>query len=369
MVRSTNPLFRRLAGMTSPMRGRFGPVFESMEAKPVRRRRVSALTRAALFAGAALALYGAACGDAVAAARADRYPDKPVRMIVSFPPGSGPDILARTLGQRLDRIWGQQLIVENRPGAGGNIAMGMTASAPPDGYTLIVLSNQLAINPSLFRKVPYDPVKSFAPVTLATWTPNVLVVHPSLPVKTVKDLISLAKAKPGALNFSSGGNGSVGHLAGELFKSMAHVGIVHVPYKGPVEALTALFNGEVSLAFLIAPQALPNVKAGRLRALAVTSTKRFKAAPELHTLDESGLRGYDVVAWQGILAPARTPPGVVRTLHDDIVRVLGEPEIQANLGKLGLDVIADTPQGFSGFIKTEVAKWARVVKASGANVD
>lgn len=368
MVRSKAAVFRRLAGMIPQMGDGVGRVRGSSGEMRGIRGRASVWRCSAFLTGFALALCTAA-KDAIGASPSDGFPGKPVRMIVSFPPGSGPDILARTIGQRLDRIWGQQLIVDNRPGAGGNIAMAMTASAPPDGYTLIVLSNQLAINPSLFRKVAYDPIKSFAPITLATWTPNVLVVHPSLPVKSVKDLIALARAKPAALNFSSGGNGSVGHLAGELFKRTARVDVVHVPYKGPVEGLTALFGGEVSLAFLIAPQALPNVKAGKLRALAVTSLKRFAAAPELPTLNESGLRGYDVVAWQGILAPAKTPQDVVRKLHDDMAHALNEPDIQANLGKLGLEVIADAPEAFGGFIKAEVTKWARVVKESGAHVD
>ena len=297
------------------------------------------------------------------------FPVKPVRLIVSFPPGAGPDIVARTVGQKLTERWGQQVIVDNRPGAGGNIATELGMKAAPDGYTLMAVSNYFTVNPSLFKKAGYDPLRDFAPVILAAVMLNVLVVHPSLPVKSVQEVVALAKAKPGQLNFSSGDNGSVGHLAGELFKSVAKVDMLHVPYKGPIEAVTALISGEVSLAFLISAVALPQAKSGKLRALAVTSTTRSPAAPDLPPLAESGLPGYDVVSWIGVVAPAATPSAIVIKLNHDIGVILGTPAVKDGLRAQGLETIGGTQQEFAAYMRADVAKWAKVVKDAHMHVD
>lgn len=300
---------------------------------------------------------------------AQTYPSKPIHMTVSFPPGAGPDILARMLGGKLSESWGQPVIVENRPGAGGNIATDFVARAPADGYMLLVASNHLNINPNLFKQVNYDPLKDFAPVTLATSTPNVLVVKPSLGVKSIGELSALARSKPGTLNFSSGGNGSVGHLAGELYKVRANVDVVHIPYKGPVEAITAVLSGNAHFAFLVAPAALPQIRGGKLMALAVTGANRLQALPDVPTMEESGVADYEVSAWQGILAPAGTPPEIVKKLQTEIARILRLPEISATLTKQGLDVIASTPKEFADYNRAELTKWAKTVKEAGIRIN
>lgn len=302
-------------------------------------------------------------------AMAQDFPTKPIRLVVSFPPGAGPDILARMVGTKLSDSLGQPVITENRPGAGGNIATDLVARAPADGYTLLVASNHLNINPSLFKKLNHDPLKDFAPVTLATATPNVLVVRPSLGVKSLAELSALARDQPGKLNFSSGGNGSVGHLAGELYRTQAKVDVVHVPFKGPVEAITAVIAGNVDFAFLVAPAALPQVRSGKLQALAVTGAKRLPALANVPTMVESGLADYEVSAWQGILAPAGTPDAIVTKLREEIARILRLPEISGVLDKQGLEVIANTPAGFAAYNRAELSKWARTVKDAGIRIN
>lgn len=302
-------------------------------------------------------------------AMAQGYPTKPIRLVVSFPPGAGPDILARLVGNKLTESLGQPVITDNRPGAGGNIATELVARAPADGYTLLVASNHFNINPSLFKQLNYDPIKDFAPITLATVTPNVLVVRPSLGVKSLGELNALARSQPGKLNFSSGGNGSVGHLAGELYKTQAKVDVVHVPFKGPVEAVTAVIAGNVDFAFLVAPAALPQVKSEKLLGLAVTGLKRLPALAEVPTMVESGLGDYEVSAWQGILAPAGTPDTVVAKLQAEIARILRLPEVSALLNKQGLEVIASTPAEFVAYNRAELAKWARTVKEANININ
>jgi len=297
------------------------------------------------------------------------FPSKPVRMIVPFPPGAGPDIVSRTIGQKLAERWKQRLVVDNRPGGGGNIGVELAAKSAPDGYTLILVSDHFTINPSLFRKVPYDPVRDFTPVTMAAFTPNILLVHPSLPVNSVKDLVRLAKSQPGELNVSSGGNGSVGHLAAEIFKTAAGVNIVHVPYKGPVAAVTALISGEASLGFLIVGAALPQVKAGKLRALAVTGKNRSPAAPELPTIAEAGVPDYEIVAWQGVFAPAGTPSAIISKLNADIVAVLRMNEIKQALLRQGLETIAGSAPELGAYVKEDLVKWARVVKQANVHID
>jgi tripartite-type tricarboxylate transporter receptor subunit TctC len=261
---------------------------------------------------------------------------------------------------------GQQIIIDNRGGAGGTIGTDIAAKAVPDGYTLILVSGSHAINPGLYQKLPYDTVNDFAPITQLATSPGILVVNPSLPVKSVRDLIALARAKPGQLNYASAGSGTPPHLAGELFKVMAKIDMVHVPYKGNAPAFTDVIGGQVPLIFPTMPSAMPHVRSGKLRALAVTSAKRSPAAPEIPTIAESGLPGYEATSWYGILAPARTPPAIVSRLHGVLVSTLGSPDMKEKLASQGLDPVGNTPQQFAAVIAAEIRKWAKVVKASGA---
>lgn len=316
-----------------------------------------------------LSILAAALGLSGAAAHAQGFPAKPVRLVISFPPGAGPDVFARVVAPKLSEKWGQQVIVENRPGGGGNIATELVARAAPDGYTLVVLSNHFTINPSLFSRVAYDPVKEFAPVILATWTPSVLVVHPSVPVKSVKEFLALARSRPAQLDFSSGGNGSVSHMAGAMLQAATGLKFVHVPYRGPAEAAAALVGGHVAFAFTTAPSALTHSRAGRLQALAVSSAQRSAAAPDWPTIAEAGVPGFDIIAWQGVLAPAATPASVVDTLNREILAALGTSEVKTPLLNLGLETLGGTPADFTAFIAKELVKWADVVKKTGARVD
>jgi len=307
---------------------------------------------------------------AAAAADTAQFPVKPIRLVVPFGAGSNTDVLARTVAVRMAEHWSQQVVVDNRPGAGGNIGADLVAKAPPDGYTILMDAvSTHAINPTLYTKLPYDPIKDFAPVTLITSVPNVLVVHPSLPAKNVPELIALAKARPGQLNYASGSTGSAGHLAGELFDSMAGVRMTHIPYKGAAPAVIDLIAGHVSLMFDNLASALPNIKAARVRALAVTTLKRSPLLPALPTISESGLRGFDVSTWFGIFAPAGTPPEIVAKLNAEVVRLLHTAEMRERLALLGAEPIGNKPEEFAAFIKTEIPKYAKVVKASGAKVD
>jgi tripartite-type tricarboxylate transporter receptor subunit TctC len=298
---------------------------------------------------------------------AQTYPTKPIRIIVPFAPGGGSDILSRILGPKLTKSWGQSVIVDNRGGAGGIVGTEMVAKAPPDGYTLTMgYIGTHAINPSLYPKLSYDPVKDFAPVALVAAMPNILVVHPSLPVKSVQELIALAKSKPGELNYGSGGVGTAPHLAGELFNYMAGVKMVHIPYKGSGPALTELLGGHLSLMFNTMVQTTPHVKADKLRGLGVTSAKRSAAIPELPTIAESGLPGYEMVGWFGVLAPAGTPKEIVTKLNIEINKILNMPDVKELLVTLGSEPTGiTTPEQFGAFIKAEITKWAKVVKESG----
>ncbi len=317
-----------------------------------------------VLAGMALAL------GPLNAALAQSYPSKPIRVIVPFPPGGTTDILARALGIHLTKAWGQPVPIENRPGAGGNIGADLVAKSPPDGYTLIMGTvGTHAINMSLYSRMPYDTVKDFAPITLVASVPNVLVVHPSMPVKTVRDLIELAKSKPGQINFASSGNGTSIHLAGELFKTMAGVSMVHVPYKGSAPAVADLLGGQVSLMFDNMPSSLPHIKAGKLRGIAVTSARRSPATPELPTIAEAALPGYEASSWFGMLAPAGTPKEIVGKLNHTIVASLQTPEMKERLSSQGAEPVGNTPEEFAAYIQAEIAKWAKVVKASGAKLD
>jgi len=310
-----------------------------------------------------------AAAGPVGLALAQGYPGKPIRIVVPFPPGGGTDIVARILTQKLSESFGANFVIDNRAGAGGSIGTEMVAKAPPDGYTLGIVSGSHAINPSLYSKLPFDAVRDFAPVTMLVSGPGLLVVHPSLPVKTVKELIALAKGKPGQLNYASAGNGTPPHLAGELFKSMAGVDMVHVPYKGNTPAFVDLISGQVSLSFPTIPSALPHVQAGRLRALAVTSRKRSAVMPQLPTIAESGLPGYDTSSWFGMLAPAGTPREIVRKLQQESAKVLQLRDVREKLLSQGLEPVGSTPEEFAATIESEIAKWAKVVKASGARVE
>jgi len=297
------------------------------------------------------------------------FPSKPVRFIIPFPPGAGPDIVSRTIAPKLSERWGQQIVVDNRPGGGGNIAVELSAKAVPDGHTLLLASNHVTINPSLFEKIPYNPKQDFIGVTLAAITPNILVAHPSLPSKSIKGLVALAKSKPGEINFSSGGNGSVGHLAAEMFKAATKVDMVHIPYKGPTAAITALLSGEASIGFLLAAAALPHTKTGKLRGLAVTGSNRSPAAPELPTVVEAGVAGYDIVAWQGVFAPTGTPQNIIKKIYSDTIAVLGMPDIRRALLAQAFEPVGNTPEEFSEYIKNDLVKWARVVREARVRVD
>ena len=298
------------------------------------------------------------------------YPSKPIRMIVPSAPGSGPDIMARAIGQKLTEALGQTIVIDDKPGAGGIIGSEAAAKAPPDGYTLI-MSNAGAhtVNPGLYAKLPYDPVKDFAPVTLVALAPNILIVHPTLPVRNVKDLIALAKAKPGELTFGSGGNGSTAHLSGEMFKTMAGINIVHIPFKGSPAAVIGVIAGQIALAIPNIPPALPHVRSGKLKALAVTTAKRAAGVPDLPTVAEAGLPGYEATAWFGVLAPAATPPQIIARLNAAIVKIAHAREMQERLTAEGADAVGNTPEQFAQIIKSDIAKWAKVIKASGARAD
>ena len=304
------------------------------------------------------------------AASGQPYPNHAIRLIVPFPAGGTTDILARAAAQKLTESMGQSVVVDNRPGAGGNIGADVVAKSAPDGFTLLMGTvGTHAINPSLYAKMPYDHVKDFTPVVLVAGVPNVLVVNPSLPVNSVADLIKLAKAKPGSINFASSGNGTSIHLSGELFKTMAGVDMTHVPYKGSAPALTDLIGGQVQVMFDNLPSSLPYIKAGKLRAIAVTSSKRAPALPDVPTISESGLPGFDASSWFGILAPAGTPPAVVARLNTEVNKWLQTPEAKEQLLAQGAQAAGGAPEQFAAFIRSETDKWAKVVKASGAKVD
>ena len=301
---------------------------------------------------------------------AQDYPSRPVRMVVPFPVGAGTDILARAIGQKLTESWGQSVVVDNRPGAGGTIGSEFVAKAPKDGYTLLMGNvSTLAMGPAIYRNIGYDSLKDFAPVSLVSSSENVIVVHPSLPVSTVKELIAFARARPKQLLYASAGSGTTTHLAGELFKMMAKVDIVHVPYKGSPPSMIDLVAGQVHMSFTSLAAGVPLIKSGRLRAIATTALKRNPVLANLPTVDESGLKGFEVNAWQGILAPAGTPAPIIAKLNEGIVRTLENAEIKARLGSIGLIAAGSTPERFADYLRTESTKWAGVVKAAGVRAD
>lgn len=302
-------------------------------------------------------------------ARADSYPNKPIRIIVPYPPGGFNDTLARTLGQKLNEKWGQAVIVDNRPGGGTTIGTNLAAKSAPDGYTLLIVSFAFAVNPALYATLPYDSNKDFVPIALAATTPNVLVVNPELPAKSVKELIALARSKPGTLNYASAGNGSSNHLSMELFKSLTGIDAVHIPYKGSAPAVTDLIGGQVDVMFDNVPNVLAQVKAGKLRALAVSSKERSPFVKELPTIAESGVPGFDVSVWFGVLAPAGTPQPVIAKLNAGINAILKLPEVRQSFHNQGVETAGGTPAEFAGFIAAQTTKWAKVVRESGAKAE
>ena len=300
---------------------------------------------------------------------AQPYPAKPVRMIVAVPPGGPADTLARLVGPRLAEAIGQSVVIDNRPGANGNIAYEMAARAVPDGYTFVLVAAGISINPSLYREVKYDLRRDFAPITQGIAVPNILIVHPAVAATSVKELIALANARPGQLTFASAGNGTSGHLALEQFRLMSGVKVIHVPYKGGGPALGEVMAGQVQALFSIALAAIPQVKAGRVRALAITSAQRSVLAPDLPTMAEQGFAGFEVVGWFGWVAPAKTPRAIVNRLNVEIVRILNQPEMRERLLGLGADPVGNTPQAFAAFIESEHDKWARVIRQAGLRAE
>jgi tripartite-type tricarboxylate transporter receptor subunit TctC len=302
-----------------------------------------------------------------AAAAAQGYPAKPIRFIAPFAAGGALDTLTRTIATRMQENWGQPVVVENRTGAGGNIGADLVAKAAPDGYTLVMGTIAThAINVSLFEKMPYDAVKDFAPVTLAASINNSLSLNPAVPAKNVAELIIYAKANPGKLTFGSAGSGTSQHLAGELFKTMAGVDMQHVPYKGGALAMVDLLGGQISMTFGDIPTALPHIRSGKLRSIAVTGAKRSPLLPDVPTVAEQGLAGFDVTAWFGVFTTAGTPRAVVDRLNAEIVRILDLPDVRDKLNAIGMEPVTNTPDQFAAFVQREIAKWAPVVKASGA---
>jgi tripartite-type tricarboxylate transporter receptor subunit TctC len=301
--------------------------------------------------------------------QAQSYPSKPVRVVVPYPPGGPTDIVARVLFQQVAESTGQQFLIDNRAGAGGNIGAEVVAKAPADGYTLLIGTTAHAINMSLFKSLNYDVQKDLAPVSLLTQGPLVLVTHPQFPANSVKELIDLAKAKPGSLNFASSGNGQSTHLSAELFNSMAGTKMVHVPYKGSAPALSDLMTGQVGIMFDTTLSAMPFVRAGKLKALGVTSPQRTPAAPDVPTIAESGLPGYEVFAWNGVLVPAGTPKAIIAQLNEEIRKAMQLPQVREKFSAQGFAASWNTPDQFGVFVRNEVDKWARTVKASGATLD
>ncbi len=296
------------------------------------------------------------------------YPEKPIHLVVGFPPGSAPDTVARLLGEKFAEAWGKPVTTENVPGAAANIAADRIAKAAPDGYTLGLLGQSIVVNPSLYE-LAYDPVKDFAPVSQVAVSPYILVVHNAVPVKSVKELVALAKAQPGGLTFASGGSGSATHIAAELFKSAAGIDIRHIPYKGVVAAIPDVLGGRVTMMFSPMVGVLPLAREGKLRALAVTSLRRSSAASELPTIAESGYPGFEFTIWYGLLAPATTPGTIVRKLHLETVNALAHADVRAKLTGLGMEVIGNSPDEFAAAIKSEIPQWAKVIKESGIKPD
>lgn len=319
---------------------------------------------------ASIAVLGAIGSGAALAQTAATFPAKPVRFIAPFPPGGSTDLLARLVAIKLTEAWGQQVTVENRGGAGGTIGVELAARAAPDGYTIVMGHvGTFGFNPTLYPKLPYDAIRDFAPITVLATVPNGMAVHPSLPVKTARDFVALAKAKPGELLYASGGSGSASHLAGEYFKLLTKIDMVHVPYKGTGPAMISMISGQTTMTITGMVALMPHVKSNRLKLLGVATMKRLSIMPDIPTINESGVPGYDANQWYGVLTQAAVPRDIIAKLHADIVKVLARPDIKERLAADGAEAVANTPEQFAAHIKAEIARWAPVVKASGAKPD
>jgi tripartite-type tricarboxylate transporter receptor subunit TctC len=297
------------------------------------------------------------------------YPSRPVRMIVPFAPAGPTDVIARVIAQKLGDLWGHQVIVDNRAGAGGNIGMGLAANAPPDGYTVLMVSSSYVVNPSLYAKIPYDPYKSFIPVTNAAASPNVFTVHPATPAKTMQDLVALAKKNPGKFSIATPGVGTTPDLGAELLKMTTGADVVRVPYGGAGPAVAAVVGNQVQIGSTALPPTTPHIQGGRLRALAVTSAKRSSALPDVPSMAEAGFKGQEADTLQGVLVPAGTSKGVVTKLHADIAKVLAQPDTRERVASLGFDAVASSPEQFAAQIRSEIDKWGKVIKAAGIKAD
>ncbi len=300
---------------------------------------------------------------------AQNYPNRPVRLVVPFSPGGAADVPGRILAQKLSEVFGQQVVVDNRPGAGSTIGTDIVAKAPPDGYTLLLTATPFVIGAGLYKNLPYDPLKDFAPVMQIGSAPNVLVVHPSLPAKSIRELVALARAQPDKIDFASSGNGSAQHLFGVLFMSLAKIKLTHIPYKGSAPATTDLIGGQVSVGFPGIAIALPHTRAGRLRSLGVTSAQRSPQMPDVPSIAEAGVAGYDATLWLGVAAPQGTSKAIIGALHAAITQVLQSPDIKGGFQAVGTDVVASTPDAFGALIRAELGKWVKVVRESGAQVN
>ncbi len=307
---------------------------------------------------------------AAASAQSQTWPSKPIRFIVPFPPGGGTDVLARTVSPKLGEGLGQQVVIDNRSGAGGMIGVELGAKSPPDGYTLVIATvGQISINPNLYAKMPFDPVKDLAPIILAGNIFNVLIVHPALPAQSVKALIALARARPGELNYGSSGTGAADHLSAELFQVMTKTKMVHVPYKGGPLAIIDLISGNLQLMFSTVPTAVGLIKGGKVRAMAITNSNRFPLMPELPTVAEAGIPGFAVNNWTGVFVPAATPADIIARLNAEFVKVLAMPDVKKRLLGNGIDAMSNTPQQFATYIRVETAKWASVIKDANVKVE
>jgi tripartite-type tricarboxylate transporter receptor subunit TctC len=303
------------------------------------------------------------------AANAQSFPSKPIKMVVPFPAGGTVDFFARVVSTKLSESLGQPVLVENRAGAGGNIAVEAVAKSAPDGYTLLMGSEIVAINTSLYSRLSYDPLKDLAPITLVGTVPNILIVNPALPANSVKELIALAAKSPGKISFASTGQGTSSHLSSELFKLMANVDITHIPYKGGPPAVADLIGGQVNMMFINMPTGIGHVKSGKARILAVSSLRRVSQLPDVPTVDQAGLKGYDTQAWSGLYAPAGTPPEVIAKLNAEVVKILKMPAVREQLAAQGAEPVGDSPEEFARFMRDEIAKWAKLIKISGAKVE
>lgn len=321
------------------------------------------------FKPAVLALLCAALPAAHAAQGDVPYPTKPVRLIIPFAPGGGTDLTGRAIAQKLTEALGQTVVADNRAGANGTIGAELAAKAQPDGYTISMISSSHSVNPSLMKKLPYDLITDLAPITQATTQPYALVVHPSVPAKSVKELIALTKAKPGMLNYGSSGTGGLSHLSGALLSTLAGIDINHIPYKGGSPALTDVMSGQIQMLYSTILQANTHLKSGRLRALAVTTAKRSQAMPELPTMAEAGVKGYEVAGWYGVVAPAKTPRPIVVKLNQEIVRALKMPDVGERMAADGSEPVGSTPAQFGAHIKAEVAKWRDLIQKTGIRAD